>query len=104
MKFKKRWLAVLTAAVAVLFLTGPVSAMGKKEPVQKEKELGQGGTMTKSYDPETGVKRMEKTTGQGDKEMTLEKEPHSGAQIERSWSTGPEAGGASKGQGQGKNK
>lgn len=94
---------MLALAVGLLLAVGPAQAMGKKAPVEKEKELGQGGTMTKSYDPETGVKKMEKEIGSGgEKTMTLEKESQSGATVERSWSTGGEK--ESPGQAKGKNK
>lgn len=103
---------LLVAAVAVAFAVGSAQAMGKKEPVEQQKELGQGGTMTKSYDPETGQKKMEKTIGGGEKEMTLEKGPHEGATVERSWTTGSEKehteadteAGGSTGKAKGKNK
>jgi hypothetical protein len=92
MSRRNLWQAALVLAVGIFFIAGSAQAMGKKAPVEKEKELGQAGTMTKSYDPETGVKKMEKTIGHGEKEMVLEKEPHSGATVERSWTTGSEAG------------
>ncbi len=78
MKRKRLTQAVLAAAIAVALSAGPAWSRGKKpKAVDKEKTLGKAGTMTKSYDPETGVKRMEKTIGHGEKTMTLEKGPHS---------------------------
>ena len=101
MKRKRLTQAVLAAAIAVALSAGPAWSMGKKpKAVDKEKTLGKAGTMTKSYDPETGVKRMEKTIGHGEKTMTLEKGPHSGATVERSWGPNPEGKPSSPGQGQ----
>ncbi len=102
MERRTLWVAALAALVALALAAAPAAAMGKKAPVEKEKELGQAGTMTKSYDPETGVKSMEKTTGHGEKEMVMEKEPHSGVQMERSWKTGPPAERGAQGKGHGK--
>ena len=97
--------AGLAFCVGLFLVAGPAWGMGKKpKAVEKEKQLGKAGTMQKSYDPETGVKRMEKTIGGGEKTMTLEKEPHSGATVERSWKTGPEEEKASQGKGKGKSK
>jgi hypothetical protein len=91
--------AILSAAIAVALSAGPVWSMGKKpKAVDKEKTLGKAGTMTKSYDPETGVKRMEKTIGHGEKTMVLEKERQSGATVERSWGSSPEEKSTSPGQ------
>ena len=97
--------SVLALCVGLFLVVGPAWAMGKKpKAVEKEKQLGKAGTMKKSYDPETGVKRMEKTIGGGEKTRTLEKEPQSGATVERSWKTGPEEERASQGKGKGKSK
>lgn len=92
MSYRNLGRTALVLAMGIFLVAGSAQAMGKKAPVEKEHELGQAGTMKKTYDPETGVKRMEKTIGGGEKTMTLEKEPHSGATVERSWTTGPEAG------------
>jgi hypothetical protein len=103
MKMKRKQLtqAVLAAAIAVALSAGPAWSMGKKpKAVDEEKTLGEAGTMTKSYDPETGVKRMEKTIGHGEKTMILEKGPRSGATVERSWGPSPEGRPSSPGQGQ----
>ncbi len=90
---KNRVLSIgfLVVVVVALVFAGQVWAMGKKpKAVENEKQLGKAGTMMKSYDPETGVKRMEKTIGHGEKTMTLEKGRKEGATVERSWGMSPE--------------
>ncbi|MEE8210250.1 MAG: hypothetical protein V3R38_05810 [bacterium] len=100
MKRKRLTQAVLATAIAVALSAGPAWSMGKKpKAVDKEKTLGKAGTMTKSYDPETGVKRMEKTIGHGEKTMIIEKEPHKGATIlERFFGSSPKGSSTSPGQ------
>ncbi len=81
----------LALCVGLFLVVGPAWGMGKKpKAVEKEKKLGKAGAMMKSYDPETGVKRMEKTIGHGERTMTLEKGRKEGATVERSWETSPE--------------
>lgn len=103
MKRKRLPQAVLATAIAVALSAGPAWSMGKKpKAVDKEKTLGKAGTMTKSYDPETGVKRMEKTiVHEGEKKtMIIEKEPHKGATIlERFFGSSPGGLGSSPGKG-----
>ncbi len=91
MKDKVLSIGILVVVVVALVFAGQAWAMGKKpKAVEKEKQLGKAGTMMKSYDPETGVKRMEKTIGHGEKTMTLEKGRKEGATVERSWGMSPE--------------
>ena len=91
MKRNRINVSVLALCVGLFLVVGPAWAMGKKpKAVENEKQLGKAGTMKKSYDPETGVKRMEKTIGHGEKTMTLEKGRKEGATVERSWETSPE--------------
>jgi hypothetical protein len=105
MKDRVLSIGFLVVVVVALVFAGQAWAMGKKpKAVEKEKQLGKAGTMMKSYDPETGVKRMEKTIGHGEKTMTLEKGRKEGATVERSWKTGPEVEIDSSTQGQGKGK
>ncbi len=91
MKDRVLSIGFLVVVVVALVFAGQAWAMGKKpKAVEKEKQLGKAETMMKSYDPETGVKRMEKTIGHGEKTMTLEKGRKEGATVERSWETSPE--------------
>ncbi len=91
MKDRVLSIGFLVVVVVALVFAGQAWAMGKKpKAVEKEKQLGKAGTMMKSYDPETGVKRMEKTIGHGEKTMTLEKGRKEGATVERSWGMSPE--------------
>ena len=100
MKRQRLRRGVLVVGISVVFLAGSAWAMGKKPPKAEvtEKTLGEGGTMTKTYDPETGM-LMDKTIGHGEKTMILEKEPHSGATVERSWGSSPTGLGSSSGHG-----
>ena len=100
MKDKVLSIGFLVVVVVALVFAGQVWAMGKKpKAVENEKQLGKAGTMEKSYDPETGVKRMEKTIGHGEKTMTLEKGRQEGATVERSWETSPEERSSPSGKG-----
>ena len=101
MKRQRLRRGMLVVGISVVFLAGSAWAMGKKPPKAEVtgKTLGEGGTMTKTYDPEMGVKHMEKTIGHGEKTMTLEKEPHSGATVERFWGSSPTGLGSSSGRG-----
>jgi len=100
MKDKVLSIGFLVVVVVALVFAGQVWAMGKKpKAVEKEKQLGKAGTMKKSYDPETGVKWMEKTIGHGEKTMTLEKGRQEGATVERSWETSPEEKSSPSGKG-----
>lgn len=100
MKRQRLRRGALVVGISVVFLAGSAWAMGKKPPKAEvtEKTLGEGGTMTKTYDPATGM-LMDKTIGHGEKTMTLEKGPHSGATVERFWGSSPTGQGSSSGQG-----
>ena len=86
MKHQRLRRGLLVVGISVVFLAGSAWAMGKKPPKAEVegKTLGEGGTMTKTYDSETGM-RMEKTIGHGEKTMILEKDPRSGATVDRDW-------------------
>ncbi|MFQ5893571.1 MAG: hypothetical protein ACE5H5_04580 [Nitrospinota bacterium] len=108
MKPQRVMQATLAVGIGMLLLAGSAWAMGKKPPEPKTttQTLGQGGTMTKTYNPEpdpvtgvAGVKTMEKTIGHGEKTMIIQKGPRSGATVERSWGSSPEGTSAGSGKG-----
>ncbi len=98
MKRQRLRRGVLAVGISVLFLAGSAWAMGKKPPVT-QKTLGEGGTMTQTYDE--CMKQMTKTTGPEEKQktMTLTKECKSGATVFRSWGSSPTGQGSSFGRG-----
>ncbi len=101
MKRQRLRRGVLVVGISVVFLAGSAWAMGKKPPKTEvtEKTLGEGGTMTKTYDE--CMKQMTKTTGPEEKQkiMTLTKECKSGATVFRSWGSSPSGLGSSSGRG-----
>ena len=102
MKHQRLRRGVLVVGISVLFLAGSAWAMGKKAPKAEVegKTLGEGATMTKTYDPLTGTKTMDKLIGKdGTKEMIITKDPKEGATVFRSWGSSPSGLGSSSGGG-----
>ena len=98
MKRQRLRRGVLVVGISVVFLAGSAWAMGKK-PLETEKALGQGGTMTQTYDLE-GNKILHMDIGKdGEKEMTIMKGDKEGATVIRSWGSSPTGLGSSSGRG-----
>ena len=99
MKRQRLRRGMLVVGISVVFLAGSAWAMGKK-PTETVKTLGQGGTMTQTYDPVEGTKTLHKFIGKGgEKEMTIMKGDKEGATVIRSWGSSPTGLGSSSGHG-----